>query len=1467
MVTATLASTTVSIHHAIEEQVRHVPGAIAVEFEGNCLTYQGLNERANQLAHYLQSLGVQPDTLVGICVERSLDMVVALLAILKAGGAYVPLDPTYPLERLTAIVDDANPSLLITQTHLTDYLPGHQAVPVYLDRWEWIAHQPSTNPVNSVQPHHLAYVIYTSGSTGRPKGVAIEHRNTLALIRWAKAFFSPQQLSGVLASTSLCFDLSVFELFVTLSRGGTIILAENALQLPKLNPQTPITLVNTVPSAIKAVWQQNGIPTSVRTINLAGEPLQNALVQNLYELDHVDQVFNLYGPSEDTTYSTAALVPKGATGVPSIGRPIVGTQIYLLDADLQPVPVGTEGELYISGDGVARGYLNQHQLTANRFVSNLFSADPQSRLYRTGDLAIYNSDGSLKFLGRIDHQVKVRGFRIELGDIESALNQHPTISESVVIAKEDAHRQQRLVAYVVPKKEEEAAAEHLEETGPSLDHQVQQWRQVWNSTYGQTPEEEQPSVPQATVPEDTPIAEDPNDEYNSIGWNDSFTGRPMLGHEVREWVDCTVDRILALRPQRVLEIGCGMGMLLFRIAPHCQHYFGIDLSAEAIHNVEQKLSDDPERWSHVSVAARAAHEVEDFEPGSFDTIVINSVIQYFPGIDYLVQVLERVAKLVKPGGRIFVGDVRSVPLLEAFHTGIQLCQSPDEMTCEQFKQRSRERMAHDKELVLHPDFFPALKHHLPEISHVQTQLKHGYTPNELIRFRSDVLLHIQDTIEVLAEPPCLDWQDEQPSALELFEYLQTNNIDTLRMTNILDARIATEIKAVELSAQVSDRQTVGSLRHQIHQQAKNCGIHPESFWQLSQTHPYDVFITWAKSKQAGIYDVVLKRRTADAEYQLLPDFIVEEPVQALKPWQDYANDPHQFNEAINVVPQLRSHLADKLPNYMMPSAFVVMESLPLTLNGKIDRRSLPDPKQERPLLNQAYVAPTTPTEQQLADIWSELLSIEQVGIEDSFFELGGHSLLAAQLLQQIEAKLQIELPLFYLLNKPTITGLIQSMDKLQTITTEKPGPQAIEIDWNAEISLDASIYPKAPQMPHYYGECQPKHVFLTGATGFLGAFLLDELMRQTQATVYCLVRARDMDDAQRRLEENLQTYGIWNPDYRSRIVSLPGDLSQPLLGLDETRFSELAISLDVIYHCGAFVNLVYPYTALKAANVGGTKEILKLACQEQAIPVHYISTIDVLKPLISAKRNVVQEHEHFESAKDLHMGYTQTKWVAEKLMMVAQSRGLPVTIYRPGMLTGHSQSGVVQTNDLMCRIIKGIVQLEAAPQLAHYVNMTPIDFASQSIIYSSLQPESWGKAFHVINPQPLPWQTLISELRQFGFSLETMSHHSWQTKLRYSAQSQTHDNVLAPMLSLFTEAGKDQITYLESFLSTAQAFDCQNMLDSLDGTSITCPIVDRRLLQIYFSYFVQSQFMDLPLLDPRLGSFVEEPYTAKITAA
>jgi len=450
------------IHQLIAAQAEQTPDRVAVAFSGQQLTYGELNKRANQLAHYLQGMGVGPDVLVGICVERSLEMLVGILGILKAGGAYVPIDPGYPFERISFILGDAQPPALLTQEHLEAELPAHWGQVICLDsEWEEIAAESESNPSSNVTAENLVYVIYTSGSTGKPKGVLVSHRN-LVHSTINRCYYYPEPPQSFLLLSSFAFDSSVAGIFWTLCCGGRLVLPPQQFQsepeqLARAIAQHQVEYLLSIPSLYAVVLEQAAPQelSRLRGAIVAGEACPRKLIEQHRQLLPDCALFNEYGPTEGTVWSTVYNCQdwQQEISVP-IGRPIGNTQIYILDRHLQPVPIGIKGELYIGGAGIARGYLHRPELTESKFIGDPFSDRPDARLYRTGDLARYREDGNIEFLGRIDDQVKIRGYRIELGEIEAILGQHQGVTQTAVMARSDADGDlRRLVAYIVPSEE------------------------------------------------------------------------------------------------------------------------------------------------------------------------------------------------------------------------------------------------------------------------------------------------------------------------------------------------------------------------------------------------------------------------------------------------------------------------------------------------------------------------------------------------------------------------------------------------------------------------------------------------------------------------------------------------------------------------------------------------------------------------------------------------------------------------------------------------------------------------------------------------------------------------------------------------------------------------------------------------------------------------------------------------------
>ncbi|MEZ2304644.1 MAG: amino acid adenylation domain-containing protein [Microcoleus sp.] len=1057
-------SQNLGVHQLFERQAQRTPDAVALVLGEQQISYRELNSRSNKLASYLQKMGVGAEVLVGICLERSIEAIIGMLGILKAGGAYLPLDPTYPRDRLNLMLADARVTVVLTRREfkleanreISESGEIDNPILVYLEEiWEIVDRENPDNPTAPVAAANLACVIYTSGSSGKPKGVQIEHRNLLNLIFWHQQEFAISAGDRTSQIAGIAFDAFGWEIWPALAAGASIYLAEDEIRISPdrlrewlLSNKITVSFVPT-PLAEQLLLLDWSLNSALRILLTGGDKLRQ-----YPSVKHPFQVVNNYGPTENTVVATSGIIPvrEEADTAPAIGRAIANVQVYVLDQYLQPVPVGVAGELYLGGCGVARGYLNRPELTQEKFIPHPFAVKSElkepikpSQLYKTGDLVRYRKDGNLEFLGRCDEQVKIRGFRIELGEIESVLAQHPAVLQTVVTACPDGKGEKHLVAYISLNPECNIA--ETTEIQQLQAEQVLQWQMLYGETY------KQPAI-------------DTDPTFNITGWNSSYTGEPIPPEQVRQWANNQATKILKLQPDRVLEIGCGTGLLLFQIAPHCTQYCGTDFSPQSIDYIQQHLGDRD--LANVTLLHKMAADFEGIETAAFDAIVLNSVVQYFPSIDYLLQVIEGAVKATIPGGYIFIGDVRSLPLLTAFHTAVELYRSPPATTVQQLQQRVQMQIFQETELVIEPDFFKALKHRFPQIEGVEIELLRGEFHNELTQFRYNAILHFASEIEPPNSPDeggifggnhggiaptenqnlvgavdgaCPprpthgDFQTEDLTEAKVRQILVENQPDIFRISHVPNPRVAAAVQAAEWLSNSEKFKTVFQLQKAL-EQLPNLGIEPEIWYALDV--PYTVHISWSNPSNKGCYDVVFVRGEAR-------DFELAETFTRPRPWHSYANNPLQAKAARKLVPQLQAYLAAKLPKYMVPAAFAVLESLPLTPNGKVDRRALPAPELVKLESVGSYAAPQTPTEEVLARIWMEVLGIKRVGIRDNFFELGGHSLLATQLVSRVRDACGVELPLRCVFEAPTIAGLSELVDRLKQNNSQIKGPALVPV--------------------------------------------------------------------------------------------------------------------------------------------------------------------------------------------------------------------------------------------------------------------------------------------------------------------------------------------------------------------------------------------------------------------------------------
>jgi amino acid adenylation domain-containing protein/thioester reductase-like protein len=951
-----------TVHELFEAQVSEDRCAIAAVHEGRTITYGELACRARRLARSLKRRGVGPGVPVGIFVERSLPMLVGLLGILMAGGAYVPLDPAYPDERLRLMLSEANVAVLIAEptraTKLFTKGPILSLDAAFVDVDDAV--EPLEDESKRATATDTAYIMFTSGSTGKPKGVAVPHRAIVRLVVNAR-YFAASRDDRFAQISNLSFDASTFEIWGALLNGARlVILPEEARISPAVFRAEIGREGITIMFLTTALFHQlaaaaPGVFAPLQTLIVGGEALDPKWAQAVLAAGGPKQLINGYGPTENTTFSTTYLVQDvtEAAGSVPIGTPIENSTAYVLDKHLALARPFQAGELYVGGDGVASGYVNAPDLTNERFLPDPFSSDPSARLYRTGDRASYLPDGTIRYLGRMDRQVKINGYRIELSEIESALLACPSVREAFVLVREGADADKRLIAYVA--------------------------------------------------------------------------------------------------------------------------------------------ADD-----------------------------------------------------------------------------------------------------------------------------------------------------------------------------------------------------------------------------------------------------------------------------ADA-------------------------------------PALHAYLGAFLPKHLMPSSFVVLPALPLTPNGKIDRDSLPLPdRRSSPSLSAYVTPPQTRTEEILVGIWSDLFGISMIGREDSFFELGGDSLRMARLLLRVRETFGVELAVHQVFGSPRLLDLGRVVD--ETLSPDKPHVTRLLPDWAIEARLDERIRPCGK--PAEGGPL--REAFLTGATGFLGAFLLRDLLRHTKARIHCLVRAGNAAEGLRRIRSNLEKYALWDPAFGSRVVAVPGDLTKPLFALSPDAFDSLAARIQAIYHSGAEISYVAPYDAHRAANVLGTGEALRLAFTGTDKPFHHVSSIAVFGP-IGHFTGLTVVPEDFELDRSVRfiafdMGYSQSKWVAEKLCSAARARGGIITVYRPGFIMGDSATGAANHNDFMARLIRGCVMAGAYPDLPFQrKDFVAVDDVSAAIARISLDVTLRGRAYHLVPPaaESIDLQCFFGLLRGEGHELLQLPYAEWLSRIRALCVAADSSTALLPLLPMLAEKVRGEFTRWE----------------------------------------------------------------------
>lgn len=940
-----------TVHELFEDTVRKMPDAIALVFGDQELTYTELDRRANNLAHYLQALGVGPEVLVGICLEPSFDLIIAMLAVLKAGGAYLPLETTYPAHRIAFMMEDSKVAVLLTEQALITQLPAYEGPVVLLDvERERISQQSEDNPASQARAANLAYVIYTSGSTGVPKGVMISHRGVCNLAQTQIRAFGVQTGSRILQFAVFSFDASVAEIFVALLSGATLCLESRETLVPgtpmaNLMREQAITTVTIPPSLLSAMPDET-LP-SLQSLIVAGEPCSPDLVDRWAK---GRRFFNAYGPTEGTVCATIAECAAGEKL--TIGRAIANTQVYLLDQYFEPLPVGIPGQLCISGVGLARGYLNRPELTARKFVPNPFSGEPGARLYKTGDLGRYLRDGRIEFLGRIDEQVKIRGHRIEPGEIESALTKHPDLQQAIVEVREEKPGDKRLIAYVVAKQGA-ASGKEINERSECVE--------LW------------PSVAEFFVYDELLYHAMTNDERR----NQSY--KRAINNVVKDKV--------------VVDIGTGRDAILARFCAEAgaKRVYAIEILEESFKAAQARIEalglEDKIILIHGDSTNVELPEKVDF--------CVSEIVGSIGGSEGAACIINDAWRFLKDDGAMI--PQRSVTKIAAVHL-------PDEMLTD-------------------PGF---------------TQVSGRYVERifDQVGYRFDVRLSIKNFPK-----------SNLISNVEDFEDLDFTRRVELESSHAVSFKVHKDAKLdgflVWLNLHTTEHEVIDILQEQY------CWL-PIYF---------PVFYPGIEVREGDSIEATCIRTLSENNFS--PDYRIEGCVsrsnaevmnfayESFHHKQSYKKAPFYellfSGDSVKISRQnglsgsgLRSYLNKFLPNYMVPSSFVILDGMPATPNGKVDRKAIAALGQAQSKSGGALVEPRTDVEKKLIAIWKEILGVETISVHDNFFEIGGHSLLAFRALTHITQSFNVKLPLRRFFESPTVVdlaGLIETERKNQPSTT------------------------------------------------------------------------------------------------------------------------------------------------------------------------------------------------------------------------------------------------------------------------------------------------------------------------------------------------------------------------------------------------------------------------------------------------
>ncbi|WP_300035384.1 non-ribosomal peptide synthetase [uncultured Roseobacter sp.] len=974
--------------------------SVALDWHGRTCTYTQVDRASDGVAAWLSDMGVAAGDHVGVFLPRSPEMVISWLGILKLGAVYVPLDTDTPIARVQGLLESIDAAAVVSDADHAA-IPGGGDRPVLsADISDWLQADPWQRTVTA--PGDVANIMFTSGSTGKPKAVLVPHEGIVRLAT-VQEFWRPCPGDGIAQASNCAFDAATLEVWTALLNGCRLVGVERDELLSPVQIGQRITagdfdhIFVTTALFHRLTEEAPGIFAPLKTLITGGSRLEPDCVRRVVSAGRPDVFVNAYGPTEATTLGTTWQIgdfDQPLVNVP-IGEPIVNTTAYILDRQGTLVPRNVPGELFLGGPGVALGYLGDPDQSSRKFGPSPFREG--ERLYATGDRVRMRHDGSIDFLGRYDDQMKIRGFRVEPDEIATALQSHPRIAEAQALISKapgsDGSADNRVMAFYLPVSDDDAA----DTVSETEDEAVAYWQKIYDEV----------------VYQDVGAGPDKDAQFDITGWTDTATGALLSEDDMAEQVRQTCDRILALGGGDILEFGCGTGLIMFPLAPHVKSILGIDISERALEHVRSTA--EASELTNISVRQGSAEAIADIADDSFDTVVLNSTVQYFPSAEYLETLIGELLRVTRPGGAVFLGDIRHLGLLEAFQTEIELNRADGAAAASAVWGAVTRRVEEEQELLLDPHWFTGLRDRFAGLGDVSIQLKRGEGHNELARFRYDVVLRPGERTDpgTVAE---ISWGGDVTTLDDVLDRAPAKGSPDLIVRGVPNARTAQAVGDMQMLRDAPVGVPVDALVRSDNG-AESTVISPEAVWRACDNAGLSVQIVW--NADPACFDLRLSADTLDRG-TLMP---------AVPPGTDacLTSNPARGRGLRRLETELGTYLEQLLPDYMLPQGYVRLSQMPLNANGKVDRKALA--ASVMTTTRGPARPPRTDTEQRLAEIFCAVLQVPQVGLDDDFFRLGGHSLKATQVISRIATEFGVTVPLRAIFENGTVAGLTGEIER------------------------------------------------------------------------------------------------------------------------------------------------------------------------------------------------------------------------------------------------------------------------------------------------------------------------------------------------------------------------------------------------------------------------------------------------------